>query len=233
RVAASGLLVLGHLQNGVDGLLLGGSDEGAGVDDDHLGVLGLLHQGVPLVLQGPQHDLGVHPVLRAAEGHHVEGLGVRGRGGHRRCSLRSRGGCAAGDQSRKLTNCRSSFTSSCFPLSRAMAAWRSSRCLPVTRSSSPCTLPWALILASLRKRMSCLALSVGMPCWRERVCLTMPRPVASSLPISRLRSESPRLASRARSTVRSCSARASSAVRSTMLFLSSPSDTSVLVPWKS
>jgi hypothetical protein len=34
------LLVLDHLEDGVDGLLLGGVDEAAGVDDDDLGVFG-------------------------------------------------------------------------------------------------------------------------------------------------------------------------------------------------
>ncbi len=39
--AAVGLLVLDHLEDGVDGLLLGGVDEAAGVDDEDLGVFGV------------------------------------------------------------------------------------------------------------------------------------------------------------------------------------------------
>jgi hypothetical protein len=38
--AAVGDLVLHHLEDGVDGLLLGGVDEGAGVDDEDVGVFG-------------------------------------------------------------------------------------------------------------------------------------------------------------------------------------------------
>ncbi len=44
RLALAGLLVLGELENVVDGLLLGGFEEGAGVDDDDLGVLRVLRR---------------------------------------------------------------------------------------------------------------------------------------------------------------------------------------------
>ena len=64
------LLVLGHLEDGVDRLLLRLVDEGAGVDDEHVGVGGVAGQFVPLLLGEPEHHLGVDEVLRAAEGHH-------------------------------------------------------------------------------------------------------------------------------------------------------------------
>ena len=45
---AAGLLVLGHLENGVDGFLLGGVDETAGVDDEDVGLVGMGSQFVAL-----------------------------------------------------------------------------------------------------------------------------------------------------------------------------------------
>ena len=66
--AAVLLLVLDHLEDGVDGLLLGGVDEAAGVDDDDLGVFGAGGELGSVVVEEAHHDLGVDEVFGAAEG---------------------------------------------------------------------------------------------------------------------------------------------------------------------
>ena len=60
--------MLDHLEDGVDGLLLGGVDEGAGVDDDDLGVFGSGGEFGSVVVEEAHHDLGVDEVFGAAEG---------------------------------------------------------------------------------------------------------------------------------------------------------------------
>ena len=67
RFAAAGFFELGVLEDGVDRFLLGLTDEGAGVDQDDLGLFRLLDDRVAVVEQAAEHDLAVHPVLRAAE----------------------------------------------------------------------------------------------------------------------------------------------------------------------
>jgi hypothetical protein len=59
--------VLDHLEDGVDGLLLGGVDEAAGVDDDDLGVFGAGGQLGSVVVEQAHHDLRVDEVFGAAE----------------------------------------------------------------------------------------------------------------------------------------------------------------------
>jgi len=66
--AAVLLLVLDHLEDGVDGLLLGGVDEAAGVDDEDFGVLGVGSELAACMVEQAHHDLGVDEVLGAAEG---------------------------------------------------------------------------------------------------------------------------------------------------------------------
>ena len=87
-------LVRDHLEDGVYGLLLGGVDKGAGVDDDDLGVGGVGGELGAVVVEQAHHDLGVDEVFGAAErdeadlgagdgGGGVRGLEVeRGWGGH-------------------------------------------------------------------------------------------------------------------------------------------------------
>ena len=70
-LAAPRLLVLGHLENGVDRLLLGLADEAAGVDDDDLGGLGRRDQLVSRIGRVSEHDLGVDAIFRAAKGDEV------------------------------------------------------------------------------------------------------------------------------------------------------------------
>ena len=65
--AAVGDLVLDHLEDGVDGFLLGGVDEGAGVDDEDVGVFGAGGELGAAAMEQAHHDLGVDEVLGAAE----------------------------------------------------------------------------------------------------------------------------------------------------------------------
>jgi hypothetical protein len=59
--------VLDHLKDSVDGLLLGGVDEAAGVDDDDLGVFGSGGEFGSVVMEEAHHDLGVDEVFGASE----------------------------------------------------------------------------------------------------------------------------------------------------------------------
>ena len=81
--AAVGDLMLDHLKDGIDALLLGGVDEGAGVDDEDLGVFGALGQLGAVVVKQAHHDLGVDEVFGAAERDEAD-FGARGDG----CGLR-------------------------------------------------------------------------------------------------------------------------------------------------
>jgi len=62
------LFVLDHLEDGVDGLLLCGVDEAAGVDDDDFGVFGTGCKLGSVVVKQAHHDLGVDEIFGAAEG---------------------------------------------------------------------------------------------------------------------------------------------------------------------
>ena len=82
--AAVGDLVLHHLEDGVDGLLLGGVDEAAGVDDEDVGVFGAGGELRAAAMEQAHHDLGVDEVLGAAERDEADRgavgyLGSRGR----------------------------------------------------------------------------------------------------------------------------------------------------------
>ena len=56
-----------HLEDGVDGLLLGGIDEAACIDHEDLGVFGARSELGAAAMQQAHHDLGVDEVLGAAE----------------------------------------------------------------------------------------------------------------------------------------------------------------------
>ena len=58
----------GHVQNVVDGFLLGALNKAAGVDDDHIGLYVLRGDLVAGHDQLVQHNLGVHLVFRTAKG---------------------------------------------------------------------------------------------------------------------------------------------------------------------
>jgi len=57
----------GHLEDGVDGFLLGGVDEGAGVYDEDLGLFGAGGQARAAAVEEAHHDLGFDQVFGAAE----------------------------------------------------------------------------------------------------------------------------------------------------------------------
>ncbi len=64
---AAGFLVLGHLQNGVDGFLLGGVDEAAGVHHQHVGVAGMGRQLVAASHEGAHHDFAIDEIFGTAQ----------------------------------------------------------------------------------------------------------------------------------------------------------------------
>src|SRR5207245_7530593 len=66
------LLQLRELEDRVDRFLARTVDEGAGVDDEALGVFGALRERKPGLGQHAEHQLGVHLVLRAAEGRQMD-----------------------------------------------------------------------------------------------------------------------------------------------------------------
>ena len=61
------LLEFGHLEDGVDRLLLGAVDECARVHDEHVRTLGVRRDFVARLLGQSEHDLGVDEILRATE----------------------------------------------------------------------------------------------------------------------------------------------------------------------
>ena len=69
----AGLLVLRHLKDCVDGLLLGRLDEAAGVDEDDLRLGGIVDDLVAPVAQHAQHVFRIHQIFRAAQGNHAHG----------------------------------------------------------------------------------------------------------------------------------------------------------------
>ena len=66
-LGAAGVFELGHFEDGVDGFLLGGVDERAGIDDDDVGVLRMSGEFVPIEDEISHHDFGVDEILGAAE----------------------------------------------------------------------------------------------------------------------------------------------------------------------
>jgi len=82
-LCCAGSLVLHHFEDGVDGLLLGGIDEGTGVDDENLGVFGMAGQARTGAVQQPHHDFGVDKIFGAAQRNKAHGWGefrLRGSG---------------------------------------------------------------------------------------------------------------------------------------------------------
>ena len=92
-VACGGLQV-GSLEQGVDGVLLGGLDEAAGVDHHRVGVLGVLDEDEATRLEPSGKLLGVDLVAGTAQGHDSDlqrndraGVGWHLCGGHRIVSM--------------------------------------------------------------------------------------------------------------------------------------------------
>jgi hypothetical protein len=67
-LAGAAFLELRELEDGVDRLFFRGIDEGARVDDEHLGLGRVRGQCMSALLREPHHDLGVDQILRTAEG---------------------------------------------------------------------------------------------------------------------------------------------------------------------
>jgi len=67
--------MLDHFEDGVDGLLLGGIDEGAGVDDEDFGVFEAVGEAGAGAVEQAHHDFAVDEVLGAAEGEEAYGGG--------------------------------------------------------------------------------------------------------------------------------------------------------------
>ena len=70
--AVSGAAQCGGLEDGVHAFLLGRINKGAGVDDDHVGLGGIIGDLDAVLQEGAEHDLGVHEVLGAAERNHAD-----------------------------------------------------------------------------------------------------------------------------------------------------------------
>ena len=60
-------LEFGHLEDRVDRFLLGRINEGAGIDDDDVRVLGVGGDFMPGLARQAQHDFAIHKILRTAE----------------------------------------------------------------------------------------------------------------------------------------------------------------------
>lgn len=74
--AAVGDLVLDHLEDGVDGLLLCGVDERAGVDDENVGIFGHRGELGSAMMKEAHHNFRVDEILRATKGDEAN-LGLR------------------------------------------------------------------------------------------------------------------------------------------------------------
>ena len=64
---AADFLVLGHLQDGVDRFFLGGVDETAGVDDQDVGLVGMVRQLVASGDELTHHDFTIDEVFGTAQ----------------------------------------------------------------------------------------------------------------------------------------------------------------------
>ena len=66
-MARAHLLVLGHLEDGVDGFLLGGVNETAGVDYKHIGLIGMRSEFMPPRGELAHHHFAVYKIFGATE----------------------------------------------------------------------------------------------------------------------------------------------------------------------
>lgn len=83
---------LGRFENGVDAFFLGGVDEGAGIDDDHVRLGGIVDDFDAVLNHGAEHNFGIDKIFSAAQGDHAHADGGfgRGRGVHRKGNLTQR-----------------------------------------------------------------------------------------------------------------------------------------------
>ncbi len=68
----TGHLVLRHLQNGVDGFLLGGINKGAGIHHDHVGIFGVRSDLRAAALENAHHDFAIHQIFRTPQAHKAD-----------------------------------------------------------------------------------------------------------------------------------------------------------------
>ena len=66
-LGAADLLVLGHLQDGIDRFFLGGVDETARVDHEHVGLIGMRGEFVAAGDKLPHHDFTIDEVFGTAQ----------------------------------------------------------------------------------------------------------------------------------------------------------------------
>ena len=59
------------LEDGIHAFLLGGFDERAGVDDDRIGLAGIVGDFDAVAQEGAEHDFGVHQILGATQRDHA------------------------------------------------------------------------------------------------------------------------------------------------------------------
>ena len=65
--------VAGHFKDGIDGFLLGGVNEAAGVDDEDFGIFRTGGQTRAGAIKKAHHNLGVHEVFGTAQGNKAHG----------------------------------------------------------------------------------------------------------------------------------------------------------------
>ena len=63
-----GGLAIAHLVDGLEGLVLGGVDERAGINDHHIGIGGISGHGHASLREVADHDFGIDQVLGATKG---------------------------------------------------------------------------------------------------------------------------------------------------------------------
>jgi hypothetical protein len=61
--------VAGHFEDGIDGFLLGAGDEGAGIDDNDIGGIGVGSEFGSGLGEHTHHDLAIDEVFGATEAH--------------------------------------------------------------------------------------------------------------------------------------------------------------------
>ena len=74
--ALLGVAQFDGFEDGIDALFLGGVDEGAGVDDDGVGVGGVVGDLDAVAQEGAEHDLGIDEIFCAAERDHAHAQGA-------------------------------------------------------------------------------------------------------------------------------------------------------------
>ena len=101
-LAGGGLAVAHHI-NGFEGFVLRRVDEGAGVDDDHVGFRGVGSHGHAGLGEVADHDLGIDQVLGAAKGNEAYFYGHGG--------IRSREGAESNPRRQRVSQASAGIAS--------------------------------------------------------------------------------------------------------------------------